>query len=341
MSGSNRTVAQAMVVTQDEPTENQSLELLALFDESGAPLDLSGSGGGGIDASELRNIDCVIRYSDVQPERADYTTDLLRRVRWVSAVEPAIGYPYAVDGLDVWENVDVEAPPDTADILRSTPVAPIHNYWSATPIELDDITVPDGAMILVASADASDGTGTSATSTPQLTNSGTARGWFDLAEGSTGASRLWVHYWYNDTGADVTFDLTVTWGPDDAASNFACGVSVQILENAENPETTAPTFEVVDTGGISGTIAANAGDQVMLAFTMVAADAVALGTDYLSGTSSDTSPASADLFTGEMTYGWVFRTTPEASPGSPTVGMNTPDPVVPLNIVVAVPAKAA
>lgn len=50
----------------------------------------------------LRNVDAVIIYSGTQPARTTATTDLTRRVRWVSSVAPTIGTGFAIAG-DVWE----------------------------------------------------------------------------------------------------------------------------------------------------------------------------------------------------------------------------------------------
>lgn len=335
-AGSSQIPMQAVVSPQSGMNTKQQSVRLALFDSEGIAIDLNDLGGG-VDAAALRNIDCVIRYSDVQPERADFTTDLLRRVRWVSSVEPAIGFPYAVDGLDVWENIAVASGPPTGDITRSTPIAPVHAYWNATPLNLAEVTVPAGAAIAITSVDNSDGAGASATSIPIISNTGTARTWTRLASGASAVSRAWVDYWFNDTGSPVALDVIVTWGPDTPASNFACGVAVQLLDGVEDPATTPPTAVVVNTGAdVAAAITSADGDQVLLAFVIVGGDA--LGTDYLAGTSEDTSPASEEAFTGEITYGWVFRTVPEAAAGSHTVGMNTPNPTFPLNIAVTFPA---
>lgn len=50
----------------------------------------------------VRSADAVIIYSGTQPLRASITTDLTRRVRWVTSAAPSIATGFAISG-DVWE----------------------------------------------------------------------------------------------------------------------------------------------------------------------------------------------------------------------------------------------
>lgn len=298
-----------------------------------------------LDPTVLRNIDCIIRYAGVQPARSSGTTDTLRRVRWVSDTEPQVGTPYAIDG-DVWEDTTgvITPPPTPGTIIRSTPKAPLNNYWTGTPNVFSGIVIPAGAVLVVESSDTSDNGGASSTSLPILTNSGTARTWSRMATGMSSPSiesRIFVDYWYNDTGVEVTLDLTVTWGPSTPASNFSAGCAFQLLEGVVDPSVTAPKFAVVNNGtDLAAAITPDIGDQVLMAFVLNNFVGT-FGTDYLSGTSADVSaPASLEENSGAITHGWVFRTAQEIAASPVTVGMNTPDPAHPLAVAVAFSAPS-
>lgn len=68
MAVSNQRTRQAVVVSAPKTDQSQAMERLALYDEGGQPLDLSGAGGGGV---------VVTHQGDPTPDPESYPDNTL------------------------------------------------------------------------------------------------------------------------------------------------------------------------------------------------------------------------------------------------------------------------